>query len=160
MREDPPLDRSRAGGVYVEFLIAFLPVFFFFLGLVQLAFVQVANLVVKHAATKAVRAAVVVLPDDPQYYGGVPVGQFSGQRQSDIERAAQIPLATLGLLEAMTAKVSMNTPYSRNALLTAQVDYQYHCKVPWGRFVICGVSNFKKINAEASMTAQGADYAY
>ena len=49
---------------------------------------------------------------------------------------------------------------TRNAMLTAKVEYQYHCKVPWGRFVICGLANFKKINAEASMTAQGADYAY
>ena len=155
-----PPDRSRAGGVYVEFLIAFLPVFFFFLGLVQLAFVQVANLVVKHAATKAVRAAVVVLPDDPQYYGGVPVGSFSGQRQSDIERAAQIPLAALGLLEAAGAKVTVDTAYSRNAMLTAKVEYLYHCKVPWGRFVVCGLSNFKKISGQATMTAQGALYEY
>jgi hypothetical protein len=154
------VDRSRAGGVYVEFLIAFLPVFFFFLGLVQLAFVQVANLVVKYAADRAVRAAVVVLPDDPQYYGGVPVGSFTGQRQSDIERAAQIPLATLGLLEAATAKVTITPTYTRNALLTAQVDYQYRCKVPWGRFVVCGLTNFKKISGQATMTAQGADYEY
>ena len=153
-------DRSRAGGVYVEFLIAFLPVLFFFLGLVQLAFVQVANLVVKHAATKAVRAAVVVLPDDPQYYGGVPVGSFSGQRQSDIQRAAQIPLAPLGLLEAAAAKITLDTPYSRNALLTAKVEFQYHCQVPWGRFVVCGLTNFKTISGQATMTVQGALYEY
>ena len=157
-RAEPPAGprRATAGAVYVEFLIAFLPVFFFFLGLVQLAFVQVANLVVKHAATKAVRAAVVVLPDDPQYYGGVPVGSYSGQRQSDIERAAQIPLGALGLLEAAAAKITVDTAYSRNAMLTAKVEYQYHCKVPWGRFVVCGLSNFKKISGQATMTAQGA----
>ena len=152
--------RARVGAVYVEFLIAFLPIFFFFLALVQLAFVQTANLVVKHAATKAARAAVVVLPDDPQYYGGVPVGSFSGQRQSDIEHAAQIPLATLGLVEAAAAKITIDTPYSRNALLTARVDFQYHCKVPWGRFVVCGLTNFKKISGQATLTAQGALYAY
>jgi hypothetical protein len=152
--------RGTAGAVYVEFLIAFLPVFFFFLGLVQLAFVQVANLVVKHAATKAVRAAVVVLPDDPQYYGGAPVGSFTGQRQSDIERAAQIPLLPLGLLEAAAAKITVDTPYSRNAMLTAKVEMQYHCRVPWGRFVVCGLSNFKKITGQATMTAQGALYEY
>jgi len=152
--------RGRAGAVYVEFLIAFLPIFFFFLGLVQLAFVQTANLIVKHAATKAARAAAVVLPDDPQYYGGVPVGSFSGQRQTDIEHAAQIPLATLGLLEASTAQVTVDTAYSRNALLTAKVTYQYHCKVPWGLFAVCGLSNFKQISGQATMTAQGALYEY
>jgi hypothetical protein len=146
--------------VYVEFLIAFLPVFFFFLSLVQLAFVQTANLIVKHAAVKAARAAAVVLPDDPQYYGGVPVGSFSGQRKSDIERAAQIPLATMGLLEAAAAKVTVDGPASRNAPLTATVDYQYHCKVPWGRFAVCGLTNFKRIQGQAIMTNQGALYAY
>jgi hypothetical protein len=156
--EGPP--RSTAGAVYVEFLIAFLPLFFFFLGLVQLIFVQTANLIVKHAASKAVRAAVVVMPDDPKYYGGTPVGSFSGQRKSDIERAAQIPLATMGLLEAAAAKITVDGGYSRNAMLKAKVEYEYHCKVPWGRFVVCGFSNFKKISAEASMTAQGADYEY
>jgi len=157
---DPPPRRSVAGAVYVEFLIAFLPVFFFFLSLVQLIFVQTANLVTKHAAAKAVRAAVVVLADDPARYGGVPVGQMAGARKADIERAAQIPLGTMGLLEAAAAKITVEGGYSRNAMLTAKIEYQYHCKVPWGRFVICGVANFKKINAEASMTAQGADYAY
>ena len=156
----PSPPRATAGAVYVEFLIAFLPVFFFFLSLVQLAFVQTANLIVKHAATKAVRAAVVVLPDDPQYYGGVPVGSFSGQRKSDIERAAQIPLATMGLLEAAAAKITVNGPYSRNAPLTATVDYDYHCKVPWGRFAVCGLTNFKRIQGQATLTTQGADYAY
>lgn len=158
-----PLDgprRGRAGAVYVEFLIAFLPVFFFFLSLVQLIFLQTASLITHHAAAKAVRAAVVVLPDDPKYYNNVPVGSFSGQRKSDIERAAQIPLATMGLLEAAAVKISIKPNYARNALLTAKVEYQYHCKVPWGRFLICGFTNFKKITAEASMTNQGALYAY
>jgi Flp pilus assembly protein TadG len=152
--------RGRAGAVYVEFLIAFFPVFFFFLALVQLIFLQTASLVVHHAASKAVRAAVVVLPDDPAYYGDVPVGSFTGQRKTDIERAAKIPLAAMGLLEAAAAKVTIEGAYGRNAVLKAKVEYQYHCKVPWGRFLLCGLTNFKKITAEASMTNQGALYDY
>ncbi|APR84488.1 Hypothetical protein A7982_09837 [Minicystis rosea] len=153
-------NRSRKGAVYVEFLIAFLPVFFFFLSLVQLIFLQTASLIVHHAATKAVRAAAVVLPDDPAYYGDVPVGSFTGQRKKDIERAAQIPLGTMGLVEAAAAKVTIESAYSRNVMLTAKVEYQYHCKVPWGRFLLCGATNFRKITAEASMTNQGALYDY
>ena len=45
-------------------------------------------------------------------------------------------------------------------MLTAKVEYQYHCRVPWGRFVVCGLSNFKKISGQATMTAQGALYEY
>jgi len=152
--------QSRAGAVYVEFLVAFLPVFFFFLSLVQLIFLQTASLIVHHAAAKAVRAAVVVLPDDAAYYGDVPVGSFTGQRKTDIERAAKIPLATMGLLEAAASKVTIEGAYSRNVMLKAKVEYYYHCKVPAGRFLLCGLTNFKKITAEASMTNQGAQYDY
>jgi hypothetical protein len=156
-----PFDADgTSGAVYVEFLIVFLPVFFFFLSLLQLIFVQTANLITKHAASKAVRAAVVVLPDDPIYYGGTSVGEFSGQRMTDIEHAAQVPLGTMGAAEATAAKITIEGGYSRNALLTAKIDYQYKCKVPWGRFVVCGASNFKHISAEATLTNQGADYAY
>lgn len=151
--------RRVAGAVYVEFLIAFLPIFFFFLALVQLIFVQTANLITKHAAVKAARAAVVVLPDDPKHYGGVPVGSFSGQRKSDIEHAARIPLGTMGL-EALTAKVTMDGAYGRDAIVKIKLEFLYHCEVPWGRFVVCGLSNHKKILAEAAMPNQGADYEY
>jgi hypothetical protein len=151
---------DRDGAIYVEFLLAFLPVLFFFLSLLQLIFVQTANLITKHAATKAVRAAVVVLPDDPAYYGGTPVGSFSGQRKTDIERAAQVSLSTTGVAEAAAAEITVDGAYSRNAVLTAKIEYNYRCKVPWGRFAVCGLSNFKKLSAEASLTNQGADYVY
>ncbi|MFT3774694.1 MAG: hypothetical protein QM820_55795 [Minicystis sp.] len=150
--------RSTAGAVYVEFLIAFLPVFFFFLSLVQLIFVQTASIITKHAAVKAVRAAVVVLPDDPMYYGGVGVGDFSGKRRDDIERAARIPLATMGL-DADAVKVSVSA-YHRSALLRLQLEYRYRCKVPLGRLVVCGLGQRKTLTAEAAMPSQGADYVY
>ena len=64
------------------------------------------------------------------------------------------------VIEAAAAKVTIEGSYSRNVMLTAKVEYHYHCKVPWGRFVICGLTNLKKITAEASMTNQGALYEY
>ena len=48
--------RATTGAVYVEFLIAFMPLFVFFMSLVQLAYVEAANIVVKHAAVMATRA--------------------------------------------------------------------------------------------------------
>jgi len=78
----------------LEFLIAFVPLWTFFLCLVQLAFITQANLMVKHSADAAARSAVVVLPDDPNEYGGEP--EMSVARNpmtaSDIARA----LASLG----------------------------------------------------------------
>jgi hypothetical protein len=63
---------DERGVVFLEFLIALVPVWTFFLTLVQLAFVAHANLLVKHSADAAARSAVVVLPDDPNEYGGEP----------------------------------------------------------------------------------------
>jgi Flp pilus assembly protein TadG len=67
-----PLFGDQRGVVFLEFLIAFVPVWTFFLCVVQLAFITHANLMVKHSADSAARSAVVVLPDDPNEYGGEP----------------------------------------------------------------------------------------
>jgi hypothetical protein len=74
------LANDTRGAVYVEFLLAFIPVFILFLGMLQAALLYAANLVVSHAATTAVRSAVVVLPDDPRHYGDEPVNaiDFTG----------------------------------------------------------------------------------
>lgn len=53
-----PADATNAARCSVEFLIVFLPLFVFFMSLVQFAFVQVADLVTKRAV-QAARAAIV-----------------------------------------------------------------------------------------------------
>lgn len=87
-----PLRRLLAdqrGVVFLEFLIAVVPMWTFFLCLVQLALITQANLMVKHSADSAARSAVVVLPDDPEEYGGEPKMSVSRNAVSaaDIARA-------------------------------------------------------------------------
>ncbi len=65
---DTGLLRSTGGAVYVEFLLAFIPLFFMFLGMLQMGLLYGASLVVQHSANVAARAAMVVMDDDPQYY--------------------------------------------------------------------------------------------
>jgi len=74
------LFQEQRGVVFLEFLIAFVPVWPFFLCVVQLAFITHANLMVKHAADSAARSAAVVLPDDPSEYGGEPEMSVSRNR--------------------------------------------------------------------------------
>jgi hypothetical protein len=50
---------GERGAVFVEFLIAFIPMFIFFLGITQLAFMYAARGILQFAASKAVRAAIV-----------------------------------------------------------------------------------------------------
>src|SRR5688500_719862 len=57
------LIRDRRGAVFVEFLIAFLPVQVFFLCLIQLAILYSVRLVTEHAAINGARAAAVVIGD-------------------------------------------------------------------------------------------------
>jgi hypothetical protein len=61
-----------AGTVFLEFLVAFLPIWTFTLGVFQLALIARAHLIVIHSADAAARSASVVLPDDPAEYGGEP----------------------------------------------------------------------------------------
>lgn len=68
--------RDQRGAVYVEFLLVFLPVFLLFLAVVQLGFVYAARLVVQHSANRAVRAAVVIIDDDPARYDMEPRGRL------------------------------------------------------------------------------------
>jgi len=66
----PTLDRDTRGAVYVEFLLAFIPLFFMFLGMVQMGLLYGASLVVQHSSNVAARAAMVVMDDDPACYDG------------------------------------------------------------------------------------------
>jgi len=63
--ESETLLGNETGAVYVEFLLAFLPVFTLFLGMLQAGLLYGANLVVTHSANRAARAAIVVL-DAPE----------------------------------------------------------------------------------------------
>ncbi len=65
------------GAAYVEFLVAFMPMFMMFLAMFQLGLMYAAKLTVGHAANRAARAAVVVLPDHPDRYGGDPINRVS-----------------------------------------------------------------------------------
>jgi hypothetical protein len=108
---------DESGIAYVEFLIAFIPFFVMFLGMIQIALYFSANLLVRHAASTAARAAIVVLPDDPEYYDDEPVNRIEddvgggsgpmmvggmsipsssdGSRIGAIRNAASIPLLTM-----------------------------------------------------------------
>ena len=159
--------RDEKGAVYVEFLIAFLPIFVLFLSLVQLTLIEMGNLVAKHAAVCAARAAIVVLGDDPQQYGGTDVERAEGQRLSDIKLAAMAPLWSIDPLPVVDLKLPSSaggtdskTTFSRDDVVHVRLEYQFPCKVPIARTLVCGLLSTHKLVTEAAMPNQGADYAY
>ncbi|MCP4444073.1 MAG: pilus assembly protein [Myxococcales bacterium] len=68
--------KNQHGVVYVEFLLVFPPLFILFLVILQWSLLSATNLGVKHAASTTVRSAIVVLPDDPVAYEGMPIGHI------------------------------------------------------------------------------------
>lgn len=153
--------RGTTGAAYVEFLIAFMPLFVFFMSLVQLAYVEAANIVVKHAAVMATRAAIVVLPDDPKHYNSEAVNSATGERLDDIRRAARVPLQSV--MQSPTFEISFprGEQVARDGLVEVQVDLHYKCQVPIGRSLVCGSWNGRrKLSGKAAMPNQGAGYEY
>lgn len=65
------------GIVSIETLLVIVPVLLAFLGVMQLALIGLSFVVVHHSATRAARAAVVVLDDAPEHYGGAERGSLT-----------------------------------------------------------------------------------
>jgi hypothetical protein len=167
--------RGTKGAVYVEFLIAFLPLFCFFLALVQFMVLVMANIMTKHAAELTARAAIVVIHDDPQYYGGAGVGQVTGKRKQDIQAAAEYLTKKRW---GGTVNVKMKGSYTRDEMVEVTLEYDFPCQIPFGRWAACSgqagsASDFtgpnsawgegqdiRKLTGTAALPNQGADYIY
>lgn len=157
---------DQSGAVYVEFLIAFMPLFVLFSGLFQLGMVEIADLVTRHAAVTAARAAIVVLPDNPMYYD-TKVNLIGGQRYDDIRSAAEMTIEAIDpspRVEVRFPRVPGGTEYVESVgphdIVHAQVRYQYACRVPIGNLLVCGPSRVKTLVAESAMPNQGANEEY
>jgi len=162
------LGSDTRGAVYVEFLIAFLPMFIFFMCLLQMAGVHMAKLDTLHAAETGVRAAIVVLPDDPAQYNKIEVGRIDGKRRDDIVKAASLPLAAVrsvaGVKVTFPSSAGGNddrTAVGRDELVRVKVSAIYRCTIPIAKFFVCdALTTTRKLTAEAALPNQGADYSY
>lgn len=151
--------RSDArGAIFVEHLIAFLPVMFFFMATWQLIELCAAHLVLKRAASAAGRAAIVVLADDPAYYGGVAKDKFEGKRAEDVRLAAALVLAANPHFGAFEVELTPATP-SGHAPLTTTVRASFHCFAGWAS-VVCGLGGSRQLTAKSTYAYQGASYKY
>jgi hypothetical protein len=171
---DVTLRNDSRGAVYAEFLVAFMPIFVGFLSLCQFMELTTANIITKHAAEMTARAAIAVLHDDPKYYGGAGLGSFSGQRKSEIERAAQMMLAPFHGTQN-DVRVKMKGSYGRDELVDVKLEFDCPCNVPVGRYVLCSSWKWtytggtggsasgrvtKTLYGQAALPNQGADYTY
>jgi hypothetical protein len=136
--------------VSVEFIIAIIPFFLMFTGVVQLAMISVAKMAVHYAAACAARAAIVIVPEEEEH--GTKAGN---QRIKDAALYALLPIASStsnrsvagafgGAAWGELAKsVGVLFQQSRigadqfDAQITTRVVYAYPCSIPMANRFFC-----------------------
>ncbi|MCP4444750.1 MAG: hypothetical protein GY811_05300 [Myxococcales bacterium] len=182
---DTSLGSDQRGAIFIEFLFVLLPFLVLLFGLAQTALMYMGGLAVQRSAATAARAAIVVLDDDPAFYGRQPRNQIGGQRGRAIELAASFPLYALksspqfsDTLEA-SLRASRSSPYitpaniapgltvsfpggvssSRGGSITVRVDYEFSCEVPVVRALMCDGGTIS-MAAESTLPNHAANYNY
>jgi hypothetical protein len=157
-----PSPRSRVGcddargAVFVEKLVVIIPVLLvFFLGW-ELAEVGAASLIVQRASAAAGRAAMVVLPDDPGYYGDEPTHSYAGARRADIELAAGMTLSAIPQLSD-DFEVDVSPPPRGFGTIDVTVRGSYTCPAVG---LICGLRDTLTLSSTTQHAYHGASYEY
>ena len=138
------LSADQSGAAYTEILIALVPLLLFFLGLYQYVQLSTADLVVRRAAHAAVRAAVVVYPDEARYYGGA----AKSARSPYVEEAARRTLFAVPELDMAGLRVSIAGDMTGHSDVNVVLRVPYHCTVPLGKLV-CGADGLLELSASA-----------
>ena len=170
------------GAAYVEFLIAFLPVFLAFLGLWQLGRLYATHLVLEHAAFAGARAAAVIVPM-PNANGEVD-DRLTGDKRAAVEGAVWIALAPMLLRDwVATPTVSFPAVPGQKAapdqtqypvpddssasaaptMVNVHIAALFLCRLPPVDYFMCTPTSSGwaiPIDAEAAFPYQGARYAY
>jgi Flp pilus assembly protein TadG len=158
--------RSESGAAYVEFIIAIVPMLLLFWGIMQLNGLLLADLVARHAAVHAVRAAIVC---DSQV-GRAQSAEVLAAPGGCSYEAAKLSLSAIRSFGApdFTVHVEGASPHG-NGPVTATVVASYRCQVPLAGAVLCGgiirdeggaasPLGSLKLTRKATLPNQGAGY--
>jgi hypothetical protein len=152
------LSKEERGAVFVEQLIAYLPIIFFFLATWQLLELCAAQLIVQRAASAAVRAAIVVYPDDDAFYQDAAPGE--DPKTGDVKLAAALILAANPHLSEPVVQLDGADKGTRAMVpVTATVTSRFSCFAGWASLV-CGLGGSRPLTAKSSHVFQGAEYRY
>jgi Flp pilus assembly protein TadG len=161
-----PSLRSQSGAAYVEFIIAIVPMMVLFWGIMQLNGLLLADLVARHAAVHAVRAAIVC---DSQV-GDPQTAERLAAPGGCAYEAAKLALSAVRSFGAPDFIVRVEgASRSGNAPVTATVIASYRCQVPLVASLLCSglirdegggphVSGVVTLTRKATLPNQGAGY--
>lgn len=137
--------RDERGGVMVETLVALPVIVVMFFALYMLSFMFAGHLIVLRAADAAARAAVVILPGNPAYYGEWP------EKEEYVRFAAQLALLSSPYLRL--ADVRWNQAQGFDPL-KAELSVHFDCS-PFPTALLCGLDRRVTIHAAATLPYQG-----
>ncbi|MFO0664394.1 MAG: TadE family protein [Polyangiaceae bacterium] len=160
------LRNNRDGAVMAEFAIALTPLLFAFFGFVQVSRAFQANLVLRHSAIVAARAAAVIsnkndnLPKDQNEDGETVSGKDDGKDEVELAAAMALrPWIEEGAFDDVTVEIddqsTRDDPYG---MVNVKVTATYNCGVPLGRFLVCGTGSTLTKTVTAGFPHQGAKY--
>lgn len=150
------LRRDTKGAVLAEFVVAIFPLLAVFFVFVQLSYLAIAGLIVKHSAVVGARAAAVFANE----HKNVPeLCDDDGKgKVEDAVRASLGPWSNrITPTTEITDKSSKNDDDGVYDLVTVKVSAQVKCNIPLGK-AICGIGGYHQFIDTKSMSHQGARY--
>lgn len=151
--------RARRGSAMVEFTISSMPLLMTFMGATQVGRVFEANLVLKHSASVAARAAAVIANSTGTINPGP---NPSGDPQAEIQQAAIVAMGRWGQQNAFTdVRVDINDQSSESdpyGMICTTVSSAYRCRIPLGGRLVCGLDGTMEKSATSCHAHQGAKY--
>jgi len=159
-----PLLHDVRGVLMIEALMVYVPVALFFFLSWQIGDLAAADLVLARAATAASREAVVVLPDDPQFYAGEAMLDAQGaRRRAAIEAAARSVLAAAPSFDPGSLELELELvagPDPDVLLLSTRLRADFRCTGGGLSFIVCGASSRRALSALARDVVHSARYVY
>lgn len=150
-----PFIEDRRGAVYVEFLIAFLPLLVLFFCVAQFADLYAARFVIHHAAYRTARAGAVVYPDDPEHYDAV-------SKDEEVEAAGYAILAAKRNIVSAEIDVSHGGVHDRTPV-EVRIEARVACIFPIANRLMCGalaLEPTRRLEGSARLPAHAASYEY
>lgn len=146
--------RDERGSTYLETLIALPVIFVAFVTLVMFGRLAVGHLIAQRAASAGARAAVVILPDDPDYYGG-----RVASKQDCVNEAVRRVLRVYPFFDIDAVKVDITGSQSEWAPTTIAVSAPFDCRAFLGSNSffsrqLCGAARIATFETRSTLTYQ------
>ena len=149
------LYRHAAGVVYVEFLVAFMPLLVLFLCVAQFADLYATRFVVQHAAVRTARAGAVVYPDNPEHYNAV-------SKDEEVQAAGYAVLAAKRTIISADIDVSHGGVNDRTPV-EVTIRARARCVFPFANRLMCAplaADPSRALEGRARLPAHAAGYDY